>query len=291
MIEYIVYGVLILTFVLGAFLYWKSSSNSSVYYSKKKNVFQGLKDSLEKSLEKSGTDTLIRQTGFNVSGLTYQVIRYIVAIVWLCYLIYKRLALEYDVTMDIALLVLVYLASSPRKLYFGFTSPFVLFVNQMLKNRRYKYNAEIYRCLSLLKNLAVTKYDRAFSSVYIIEELTKYTVFSKPIFNRLLGYWYESRFDEGKEYFKEAVGTDLGSSLVELFQHIDGLKPGELVNQIDLYQQKAKDALKTRAHKVKELKSVGIYAVVIITGMIILLNFLAVSIFIDLFQGFKSIHY
>ena len=291
MINYIVYGVLILTFVFGAALYWKSANCASVYFFKRKNIFHGLKASLEKSLETSGADNLVRQTGLNLSGLVYQIIRYTIICLWVLFIVYKKVYLGVDIFMDLFVILSVFFVTSPRKTYFGLPSPFTFFVNQVMKNRRHKYNAEIYRCLSLLKNLAVSKHDKSFSSVFIIEELTKFTVESKPIFNRLLGYWYESRFEEGQEYFKDAIGTELGTSLVELFQHLDGLKPIELVNQIELYQRKAKDSLITRSHKVKELKSVGVYAVVIVTGMIILLNFLVVSLFIDLFKGLGGLQY
>lgn len=294
MIEYFVYGSLIILFIIGAIMFYKNSNPAS-HYSARVNIFfglKGIKGNLNKSfktLVNSETDNLISQTGINISGTAYQLIRYFIIFVWLLYLAYRYFFLKYDISLRFIALIIFWYITSPRLKFFGFKSPFALFIDVLSNNRKYKYNAEIYRCLSLLKNLSVNKNERPFPSTYIIEELSKYIVYLKPIFSRLLGYWYESRYEDGKEYFINAVGTDLGISLIDLLSHTDYLNPNELVNQLDHHQKKAKEKLKTRSYKIKELKSNFIYGIVMFAGLMIFTNFMVVSMIIDVFRDLSII--
>jgi hypothetical protein len=134
----------------------------------------------------------------------------------------------------------------------------------------------------------IAKTDTTYSSIYIINELLKYSVSIKPILERYLGYWYEARYDEATKYFNDAIGTKDAERLSSLLLKIDHLKPEDFIQQLELYQNTSREDRKTAAQKSKEDKSNFLYVVVYATGLIILLNFSVVAFIIDFISTFNQ---
>lgn len=284
-IAYVLMGVLFLT---GATLYWQYC-NPRYGLKLTKNRFIRLKQWFFREFSNKDTEKMIKEMGLNISGLAYQIIRYTILVSWLLYLLYIKFYLGADVGMSVAAWIVLFISSSPRKKFINATSPFYYIVLQLQKRNKEKYDLEIFRCLSQLKNLAIAKSGWSYSSDYIIRELSKYTIFTRPIFDRFLGYWYESRYDQACKYFNDSIGTEDALALSNLLMKIDHLKPAEFVTQLELYQSEAKERKRTLAQNSKESKSNLIFGVVMLTGIIILLNFLVIAIVIDTLGYFKQL--
>jgi hypothetical protein len=287
-IETIAFSIIGILFLSGAAFYW-SYCNPRYGFRLTQTRFIKLRQWFLKEFTNKETEKIVKEAGLNISGLTYQTIRYLILVFWLCCLIYLKFYGGKDAGMTVAIWIITLIASSPKRKIFNTTSPFYYLVLQLKKRGREKYNLEIFRCLSQLKNLAVAKADSSYSSDYIIKELAKYTVFIRPIFDRFLGYWYESRYEQACKYFNDSIGTEDGLALSNLLLKIDHLKPSEFVNQLELYQNEALERKRTTAQNSKETKSNLVFGVVMVTGIIILLNFLLIAIAIDALGYFKQL--
>lgn len=285
--NYAIQGLILCFFVMGANLFWQSINKKNGNRSSKLQLNK-YKAYLMKEFQSSEANGLVQSLGFK-SGLAYQLIRYSILTVWLLYIVYMKFSIDKDIIVMAAIWIAVFFISSPRKRLFMRESPFMFVVKQIQKNKRMKLNLEIYRCLSQLKNLAVAKAEARFSGDHIICELSKFTTHAKPILNRMLGYWYEGRYEEAANHFINAVGTDDAKALAGLLLKIDYLKPQEFISQLELYQNEAKERRKTAAQKTKENKSHLIYGLVMLSGVCILANFLVVSIAIDAFEYYKNL--
>ncbi len=279
-------GLILCLFIAGACLYWKGTLSKTPMQSPEAQL-KKVKMYWMRVFQNPETDDLAKGLGIN-SGITYQIIRYIFLIIWLCVMIYRKYGMGFDVTMQILLWMVTFFISSPRRSFFGRESPFLFIVTQIQKKNRNKLNLEIYRCMSQLKNLAVAKANSNYSANFIIRELAEYTLYTKPIFNRMLGFWYEGRYEMAAKYFSDTIGTEDAKALAGLLLKIDYLKPIEFISQLELYQSDIKERRKTAAQKAKENRSNLIYGMVIVSGVCILLNFLVVSIAIDAFEYYKS---
>lgn len=277
--DYAIQGVIFLIFFSGALLFWKNVIQKSTYQSSKARLNK-YKATLVKELQNEETDMLVNYLGIS-SGLLYQFLRYAILIILLGYLAYKKYIMSDDVALPAMIWIILFFLSSPRRYLFRKDSPFFILVNQLQKRKKQKLNLEIYRCLSQLKNIAIAKATTKYSADFIICELAKYTTHTKPIFNRMLGFWYEGRYDEATEYFSNAIGTKEAKALASLLSKIDYLKPTEFISQIELYQSEAKEDRKTAAQTAKENKSNLVYGLVMAAGILIIVNLIVVTIGID----------
>lgn len=276
--DYAIQGIILVLFIFGATMFWRNVTRK-VSGSPKMRLDR-YKAILAKGLQNSETDLLVKSLGLN-SGLIYQVIRYTFLIGWAGFLVYRGSTSNVDILLPITFWLLAFLISSPRRTFFKKDSPFFILVNQIQKIKRQKLNLEVYRCLSQLKNIAVAKSRKSYSTDAIIFELGKYTVHAKPIFNRMLGYWYEGRYEEASSYFTEAIGTKESSALASLLSKIDYIKPAEFLSQIELYQAAAQDDRKTAAQNAKENRSNLLYTIVMASGILIFINLIVVTIGVD----------
>ena len=275
--NYAIQGTIFLIFISGAVLFWKSAGRSTGTRSAKSKLDQ------YRAALKGGnpeTDHMVQVLGIR-SGTIYQIIRYAILTACLGTVAYTQYPFTSDALMPFTLWLIAFAVTSPRRTLFNKDSPFYILVKLMQKRKKQKLNIEIYRCFSQLKNIAVAKSDVSYSADFIICELAKYSNDLKPIFNRMLGYWYEGRYEDAAGYFKESVGTKEAEALASILLKIDYLKPAELVSQIELYQDSVKNDRRTAAQKEKENQSNLIYVLVMASGIIIFVNLIVVVIGVD----------
>jgi len=278
-VNYAIQGAIFLLFISGAILFWKCTSKNVGPQSAKIRLSR-YRASLKSGFKNTEIDNLVQALGIK-SGMLYQVMRYAILITGLGYIVYTRYPFTSDVLMPFIIWLIAFVATSPRRLILNKDSPFYILVKQVKKSKNQKLNIEIYRCFSQLKNIVAAKSNVNYSADFIICELVKYSGHLKPIFNRMLGYWYEGRYKEAAGYFSETIGTKEAEALASLLLKIDYIKPAELVSQIELYQNAVKNGRKTAAQKEKENRSNLIYALVITSGIIIFVNLIVVTIVVD----------
>ncbi len=297
--EYIViilpYIVILAMFIYGAAIYKKSFSYESASFRFSRDVTRRSLDRItkwyKKEFESEETDRVLKQAGIKLSAFSYQLIRYSLLISWLAYTTYIRLNRGLGVNIHILLWVMTLVVSRPSLKLLNFRSPFSMLCDLMNKRKREKCDVEIFRVLSQLKNMVISMSEKALSSEYLINEITKYTKTTRPYFMRMLAYWYEGRYKEGQEYFQSSIGTETAKAIAGLIGKLDYIPPEEFISQIDLYQNQVEDKRKTAVKKVREHQGNVVFVIAMLSGIAILINFLAVTVGIDTIPMLQKISF
>lgn len=289
------YIIILIIFSTGAALYLKAFSGEGHTYRFSIDVTRRSMDRLtkwyEKEFKNSQTEELFKQAGIKLSAFFYQSIRYSILGLWLVYMTYERFKAGVNVNMQIALWLLIFLASTTSTKLFSFKSPIYILCQLLATRNKEKCNIEIDRCLSQLKNMAISMKKKALSSDYIVRELAKPTKLIRPHLNRLLGYWYENRYSEGQEYFTGVIGTEAAKAFAGLLAKLDYLAPEKLISQIELYQSQVGEQRKTAVKKVREAQGNIVFLIALISGFIILINFFVIVAGIDTLSMLQKISF
>ncbi len=286
--DVLIFGTLIIFFSFGASLYFKPEVPTKI----RRRVWRTRADSLIRKL--SGiiagkeTEELLAQAGFPLPGACYQALRGLILLPWFMLLLHQRLT-QGGAEHNAALLWLfLFIVSMPRRRILGIKSPISLFCRWNQKRLRQKYNKEIYRCFSQLKNLAVSRAKEGMSGDAMLLEMARYTRYTKPIFNRAIAYWVEARYEDALDYLKNTLDTQDGEALAGVLGRLEYLKLPELLNQIELYQKGAEERRKTASRSAREFKANLLFALVLSTGMVLLINFLIITIAIDALDFYRN---
>jgi hypothetical protein len=291
MLQLITVAVIILIFISGAFLYKEAFGAETNFRFTREVKGRSFSSWCKKEFTNTETENLFRQAGLKIPAFLYQLIRYSLLAVWLAHISYLRLHDGKKVTVLLALWLVLLVVSKPARKLLKYKSPFLLVCEQINRRNKAKINTEIDRCLSQLKNIAKTMSGNALSSDYIIKELSKYTKVTKPYFLRLLGFWYEGRYKEGQEYFSNAIGTEEARELAGIFTKLDYLAHDEFISQLEMYQNQIRSKRKTSAQKANERQGNIIFLIALLSGIIILINFLVVVIGIDAISMLQKVSY
>ena len=266
----------------------KPSKSTQLNIRFKRNRYKEFQDEFQKSFKNEETDSIFKESGFSISGLNYQAMRWSILITWVIFMVYQKFILFNFSRSSILLWVAIFICTSPKKEIFSKKSPFMFITEIFQREYKDKKNKEIFRAISQLKNLSIAKSNERLGSDYILGELMKFTKTIKPIFAKMLSYWYEARQEDACEYFSNAIGTDEGKELANIFRKLDYLNPGELREQLTLYQSMHKEKRRTEREKKNESIGNWVYALVTVSALIVLINFLVVAIVIDGLQYYNQ---
>lgn len=255
----------------------------------KKDRYKYISETYNKIKDSNELNNIFSNSGINISGFQYQVARNSIGIIVLILLTYQKLFTTNFNKLNAILFIIIYLISSPRKTIKGYNTPFSKLTEFLAVEYRYKKDKEIYRAICQLKNLAIAKENEKLSSDYILEQLMRFTKIIKPIFGKMLSMWYENNRKEACEYFSEAIGTEGANGLSNIFMKLDDLSPIELKDQLILYQTGIKTARQTLKEKRNQRKSEIVYSIVMFSAMLVLLNFVAITLYINIIQKFQTI--
>jgi hypothetical protein len=287
----LIYLIVITLLLIGSIsVFWASfkSSKKSMNIRFKRNRYKEIKDTMKEQFENEEAETLFKDSGFFLSAFNYQIIRYSIICVWMIYLVFVKLNTNILMRNSAIFLLLFFICTSPRKEFLGRKSPLMRIMDYLKNEFKSKKNREVFRAISQLKNLSIVVATEALGSDFILEELKKYTLITRPIFDRMLSMWYEARHKEACDYFGEAIGTKEGRQLAEVFKKLDELEPSELKQEIILYQNTAREERKTEKNNKKETKGNWIFLLVTISALFVILNFLVVVISIDALNYYKG---
>lgn len=287
----ILFVVVAAMFILSAYCMWVGSSKAktSMGIRFKRNRFKDLRTSIKEQLNDKDTDVVFESAGIKLSSAFYQIARYAVISIWLLGLLYDKLYNGNFQRYSFVLLIAVFIVTSPRKEFLGQRSPFLRIIDLFQNKYKYRKNKEIYTALSLLKNLSIVSSVESLGSDYVLEELMRFTRITKPIFSKFLSMWYEADRSAACEYFANAIGTKEGRELSNIFLKLDDLNPAELRRQIELYQNMVNSERQTHKEKSNETRGTILYAMVMFSAIVVLLNFVIVVITIDALNFYKSI--
>ncbi len=248
----------------------------------KKNRYTFLKEYIKTKIEDDNVSKILNQSGIKITSSQYQIIRYFVFIVWIIlYIFFYVLVKEVYSFNSTLLIIFLFILTSPRFYFLGKKTPFKYIMDIVILNYKSKLNVEIYRCISQLKNIAVTKKNSSLSSDFVLEQLSKFTSKTKPIFNRMIALWNLEKKEEACYYFESTINTKEAKKLSNVFRKLDNLAPNELYNQFFLLQESMKKERETNKLVANENRSNLIYFIVIATSVLVMLNFVVIVYYLE----------
>lgn len=287
---YIYYFLILFFTLLGIFFLYKFYSNIYSYGKQrfKRNRYKELTDFVKGQLYNKELDALISKSGMKFNSFYYQIVRFSLFSFILLYELFNKIR-GFSISQGNIIIVLTVFVLTSPKLMLNKKTPFHYLINLFVSEYRNRKNKEIYRAIVQLKNLSIIKANTNIGADFIINELNKFTNVTKPIFDKMLSLWYLNERKKAIEYFSNAIDTKEGKELALLFDKLDYIDTSELINQIELYQTNVRSERQTYYEKNNEARSNIAYGVVMLSAVIVLINFIIVTIFIDAINLYNSI--
>ncbi|WP_141705333.1 hypothetical protein [Vulcanibacillus modesticaldus] len=275
--------------VLGIFainLFWNSKrSNTNLTVHIRKNRFEKIVDQLRRGIDEDEVTKIFVQAGWKLTALQYQAIRYFLFVIWM-FLTYVLFWIKHEIypLNQVIFGAFIFIISSPTLTFGGKKTPFNYVLDFFIKRNKKKKNMEIYRTIAQFKNMIITNKDNPIGSDFILEQLRKFTNVIRPEFNKMIFLWSMGKKEEGCDYFANAIGTKEAFELASFFRKLDQLNPYELNNQIVLLQEVIKRERETTRLKSDENISNLIYLLVVITNMVVMINFVIIVYYLEFIQ-------
>ena len=240
------------------------------------------------TLDDKELNNVFKRCGFAVSSVFYRVSRIMILGLVFAYMLYLRFYVGAVSTTMVVSWLIVFVVSYPKLEFFGMKTPFYAISNFFMSEYKNRLNAEVFRAISQLKNLSIAQASKPVGSVFILQELMKYSKRTKTIFARTLSLFMQNKPKEGADYFADAIGTRQASEFANLFVLIDNLNPVELKEQLEMYQDYVSNEKRTAREKSNEYKGYVVYGLVVTSVSIVFFNFMVIVLFIDMLERFAE---
>lgn len=159
--------------------------------------------------------------------------------------------------------------------------PFHMFVQFVRNMDRDKKDDEMMECLSVFKNFIVQTREKPLGADYIIEYLASNTIYIKSPLYRMLGKIRMGRKEEAESTFAEEVGSELAKDFAHLLAQLDEMNPVELEEAVISRQKYISEIRNTKNIRRAQLVSDLVYFPVVVTVMMILMNFMLVAYYLE----------
>ena len=255
----------------------------------RKSAINDIKAYIYDSEKKHNLKDFFKHTGINISMKDYIAGRVfaLIIIAGLCGICIFSLGFE-PVFVFIIFLFLIFI-SLPRYTFLGIKTPLALLIGFAKKNYLNNIELELFNILTVLKNLIITCKNTPMSAEYIISNLIEFSKLTKPQLSEFLSLYRLGKTDAAFEFFKSDIGTKIGEDFASILIKLDVMDPSELISQLELYQEAIRDRCLTE--KIKKDKLVSDLAFLPVVGVVflILINFIAISLFLDTITMFRDL--
>lgn len=231
----------------------------------------------------------LKQAGIPINLNHYQIIRYSFLAFYLLMIVIASLKGGGFSIGKLSFLLLLGFLTMPKQTILGKSTPFQLLINLFLSQKREKYNQELYMAISQLKNTFLIKKDSPPSSDLILDQVRKYTNYTRNIFNQMLSYWMIGEKELAVQFFEKEIGTKEAQDLGQVFLKLDDLNPHEMSQQLEAYQEIYRTEKETKKLKSNEHKSNVLFIFIVASSLAVMINFLVVVFFIDFLKDMESI--
>lgn len=279
-----VFILIILLFSVISFLL--SSERTIVYAKKRVHYFNRLTMRHKEQLANSELESQLRSLELPITLYNYQVIRFSVigTLAALCLVSFLISGISNVKLLILLLIIFAFIYTKPVARVLGIKSFLKMILDALQESKRTQFNNELYLMVSQLRNSFKVYGENAPSSTEIFGELLKYTNKLKPIFQKFLSFWISGEQERSLAYFKNAVGTNEASKLVQLFEKMDYLSPDDLDDQFKTFQQIFRSERETKRTKKDEQNSNIVFTLVVVACFMIMIDFIAVGLVVDLFE-------
>lgn len=241
----------------------------------------------EQKVENKEIDAIFDKHGLSISGKQYQIMRY--SVVSFFFMMWFMNALLFKKNTSWGMMgIAIFLISIPKEVILKIKTPFYYFFNLYSKSYQKKRDIELLNIVAQMKNIYITLKGNVGTD-YVLNEILKFSKYTKGIFIKFNTLWNLNRKDEAVEFFTIASGSDIGRDLAYLIIKLDGLHEHEIIEQLSLYQNVVRQTKETYRNKSQERKTTFYFTLSTILVIAIILNMLVTIIFTNLLEQFRYI--
>lgn len=247
-------------------------SKSRFSYRKHKSLIKLLK---LYSFDFKDKENILRGTGMNIERRKFEIFRAIFFIFGLAFSIYI------GSFIGILILISLFISSKPVELIFNHQSPFGFVLQLFKKGYLEKVDIEIYEAISLLKNMIIANNGLNMNSDYIIEQLAVYSDLLRHTYFKMLNLLRLNKSEEAIKIFCDEAGSKISKDFGRFLIQIDKINPRELEEILISLQKNIREERITKQKRKDEIVSDILYLPVVINVLLIFINFIYVSYFVN----------
>lgn len=267
-------------FAMGLMIF--SSENNVVMAKQRIHLVYRYNIKMREKYANSEINDIMQQAGIPFSLYHFQLARIVLLTSVTLFVIFKSFIDQHIFFNGFLLILIGFVLTTPKERIFGMRSVFKQLIDASEKNKKIRYNQELYLAISQLRNSFKVYGHRAPSSIEILEEIAQYTDKLKPVFHKLISFFMTGDSELAVKYFAREIDTSEAEKLGQVFMKLDSLDPIEFDDQLATFQQIYRAKRETERQKRDELKSYILFGAVLATCIVILLNYLAVGFMIDI---------
>ena len=147
--------------------------------------------------------------------------------------------------------------------------------------RQRKAEKEIYEGISFMRNILTLNTGKQIRGDVIIEKLANRKGVLQPVYVKMLGYLRLNRASEAVLAFNDSNCQTSGKEYASLLVKWDEINPDELGEILTSIQRAAREKRITEQKRRDEMISDLVYLPVVLNVLIIIINFLYISYFLD----------
>jgi hypothetical protein len=214
-------------------------------------------------------------TGLIMTKGKYELYRIIVLIVGISLGFYLKNSLL------IILIIFAYIISIPIKTIGNRNTIYGKLISFLSKRYSDRKDTEIYQSIALLRNMIKANKFSKLSSDYMIEQIAIYSDLLRNTYFKVLNMLRLNRRQEAIQLFYSEVGTKVSLDFGRLIIEIENMENRELDEILISLQKNIREERITKLKKNDEMISDLLYLPVVINVLLIFINFLYVSYFIN----------
>ena len=222
-----------------------------------------------------GKDNILMGTGIFMTRSHYQLFRFMVLSTGV---LGGLIAENQQIVM---VFIILFIAASPRTKVSHLDTPFGFALKALKTQYGYKKDNEIFEAMAFLKNSIAMTRNNPIGADLMIEQLAGYGDLLKPIYFRMLNLLRLNRKEEAIDFFAREAGTSVSRDFGRLLIQLDEISPRELEETLLSYQKNMREVKITRQKQQDEIMSDCLYLPVVINVLLIFINFIYVSYFIE----------
>lgn len=290
MLSFYLYCSLLAVFIMGLDLvlkYFKSKGQRYIRF--RKRLIRQTPRRNRNKLYKDPVSQKFYEAGLKLNVHDYKTFRYLFVIACMTLELGSLVSKHEIEVRELLLLTLLFIMTTPIERVGKYWTPFGKILSLLVANRKVRIDREHLNAMTQLKNLCIAQEENRVGGDYLIEQLFKNSDVTKPAYTKLLGYWRMGQTRAGCEAFGQMLDTKISRELANIFEKIDALDHRAVIDQIIIYQSFIREERMTRHEKRQEILSYILYAPVVASAFMIILNFMVIVIWLDTMDMIQNI--
>lgn len=257
-------------------LFFKDSGRKNSRFS-----LSSLRLDISKKIDNSSIDAEFERNGLKISFKryfkSYQVTRYLLILLMICYLIYKLLFSSIS-AIEVIILIAFAALTAPILKFGRKWSLFGQIMKLLDRDLKKKQDMELSSIVIQLQNIAVAQEKSPTNLSSMLLRIVGFCNYTKAGFIKMISFIDQDREDEAKQAFISEVDTILGRDLAHILIQLDKLNPAKVIEQLNLLEERIRNENLTIKNNKEEFYSNLIYLIPVILCFVILLNFVVIML-------------